>query len=180
MGPDQAAFRSALTAVLALSFVGAVKAAAPAAPSRAEVVKQISACRGIADAGERLACYDKAAAALDTAEASGDVVVVDRAEARAARRQAFGLNLPALGIFDRAATKGEMNTVNAMVASAYRVAEDRWIVVLDDGAVWRQIDDEVLSRNPHQGSNVRIRRASLGSYMMEIDGQPGIRVHRDQ
>ena len=51
---------------------------------------------------------------------------------------------------------------------------------MQDGAVWRQIDDEFLSRAPHAGSAIVIRRAMLGSYMLSVDGQPGVRAHRDQ
>jgi hypothetical protein len=149
--------------------------------ARAEVLKSLAACRSIADATTRLDCYDKAAAAIDQAEASGDVVVVDRDQARAARRQAFGFNLSALSIFDRAvATKDEINTLSSTAAEAFRDGNGKWIVVLDDGAHWRQIDDADLNNPPHKGSAIRIRHASLGSFVMNIDGQPYIRVHRDQ
>ena len=162
-------------------------AAAPtalAAPSialagRATVMKDLSACRSIADPTARLDCYDKATDALEQAEAKGDVVVVDRAQARAARRQAFGFNLSALSVFDRALANDEVNSLTATVADAYRNADDRWIVVLDSGARWRQIDDETLNRPPHPGSRVKIRHGALGSYVMNIDGQPYIKVHRD-
>jgi hypothetical protein len=46
--------------------------------------------------------------------------------------------------------------------------------------VWRQIDDEFLSRSPHPGSAIVIRKAMLGSYMLSVDGQPGVRAHRDE
>jgi hypothetical protein len=108
------------------------------------------------------------------------VVVVDRAQAQAARRQAFGFNLSALSILNRAATREEVNTLNATVTEAYRNGDGKWVIVLDNGAHWRQIDEADLSNPPHQGSVIRIRRASLGSYVMNIDGQPYIRVHRDE
>jgi hypothetical protein len=166
---------------LAIAAAGSALAsdAAPA-PSRAEVLKGLTTCRGIGDPTARLDCYDKAAATLDQAEASGDVVVVDRAQARAARRQAFGFNLSTLSIFDRAATKDEINNLVTTAAEAYRGSDGRWVVVLADGARWRQIDDAELSTSPHQGSAIRVRHAALGSFVMNIDGQPFIRVHRDQ
>jgi hypothetical protein len=162
-----------------------VAAPAWAAPSialqgRADVLKALSACRAISDASARLDCYDKASAALDQAEASGDVVIVDRAQARAARRQAFGFNLSALSVFDRALAKDEVNSLTTTASSAYQNSEGKWIIVLDDGARWRQIDDEVLNRAPHAGSAIKIRPASLGSFVMNIDGQPYIHVHRDE
>lgn len=169
--------------VTAFAFVWAPLAIAadPApAPGRAEVLKTLTACRAIGDPTARLDCFDKAAAAIDQAEASGQVVVIDRAQAQAARRQAFGFNLSALSILNRAATKGEVSTLNAVAASAYRNGEGKWVIVLEDGAHWRQIDDADLNRSPHQGSVIRIRHASLGSFVMNIDGQPYIRVHRDE
>jgi hypothetical protein len=169
-------------AALALAWAPRVLAAdAASAPNRAVVLKALTDCRAIGDATARLDCYDKAAAALDQAEATGEVVVVDRAQARAARRQAFGFDLSALSIFDRAvSTKDEVNVLNAAAAEAYRNGDGKWIIVLDDGAHWRQIDDADLSKPPHQGSAIKIRHASLGSFVMNIDGQPYIRVHRDQ
>jgi hypothetical protein len=144
---------------------GVLAAESPPAPDRAAVLKDLTACRAIADSTMRLDCYDKAAARLDQAEASGDVVVVDRAQAQAARRQAFGFNLSALSILNRAATKEEVNSLNATATEAYRNGDGKWMVVLDNGAHWRQIDDADLSNPPHQGSAIRIRRASLGRNM---------------
>jgi hypothetical protein len=171
--------------LLAAAVALAVASSASAAPAialqgRADVLKALSACRTISEASARLDCYDRATAALEQAEASGDVVVVDRAQARAARRQAFGFNLSALSVFDRALAKDEVNSLTATAAEAYRNADGKWVIVLDSGARWRQIDDEVLSEPPHQGSAIKIRHASLGSFVMNIDGQPYIRVHRDE
>lgn len=166
--------------VAAAMALATAAAAAEPAPGRAKVLQALTACRALSDSAARLDCYDKAAAAIDQAEASGEVVVVDRAQARAARRQAFGFNLSALSIFDRAATKDEVNTLITTATEAYRNGAGRWVIVLEDGAHWRQIDDAELSRAPHQGSAIRIRHASLGSFVMNIDGQPYIRVHRDE
>jgi hypothetical protein len=165
----------------------AVLASAPAAfaaPSialkgRADVMNALSACRSITDPSARLDCYDKATAALEHAEAAGDVVIVDRAQARAARRQAFGFNLSALSVFDRSLARDEANSLSATAAEAYRNADGKWVVVLDTGARWRQVDDEALSKPPHPGSAIKIRHGTLGSYVMNVDGQPYIKVHRD-
>jgi hypothetical protein len=173
---------SALTfAAIALVWAPrALAADAAPAPARAAVLKDLTACRAIGDPTLRLDCYDKAVATLDQAEASGDVVVVDRAQAQAARRQAFGFNLSALSILNRNATKEEVDNLSATATEAYRNGDGKWIIVLDSGAHWRQIDDADLNNPPHQGSKIRIRRASLGSFVMNIDGQPYIRVHRDE
>jgi hypothetical protein len=65
------------------------------------------------------------------------------------------------------------------VKSARADAYGHWTIVLEDGAVWRQIEGE-LGRDPHAGSKVTIHRAALGSFKMSIDGEPTIKVHRDQ
>jgi hypothetical protein len=41
------------------------------------------------------------------------------------------------------------------------------------------IDGDLL-RPAHPGSKVSIRRATLGSFIMTVDGQPAGKVHRDQ
>ena len=53
-------------------------------------------------------------------------------------------------------------------------------MVLEDGAVWRQIDGESPFNAPHAGSTVKIRRAALGSFFLNIDGQTAIRAQRSR
>src|SRR5437764_11986088 len=66
-------------------------------PPTAPAVQNVLNCRQIADDKERLACFDKTVAGMATAETTGDLVAIDKAQRRAARRQAFGLPLPSLG-----------------------------------------------------------------------------------
>lgn len=160
---------------------GAYSASPPKLPGRAELIKELSACRTVTDPTERLACFDKTAAALDEAQRKGDVVVVDRQQVREVKRQAFGFRLDALSVFNKGGAKeAEDEAITTVATAAYRNASGKWVVTLEGGAVWRQIDDEELSRDPHPGSQIRVRKASLGSFMMNVDGQPGIRVHRDE
>ena len=157
----------------------AAAAVAATSPSRAPAVQTVLDCRKIDDGAQRLACFDSAVAAMAKAEAAGDLVTVDRAQRRAARHQAFGLALPSLAFLDRGEKPEEIDRITAKVAAASRNAYGKWIVKLDDGAVWRQIDDNEVERSPRAGSTAEIRRASLGSYTMKLDGQFAIRVHRD-
>src|SRR5580692_2504111 len=92
----------AVAVLIMLSPLSTLAASTLKPPGRAELVKALSDCRAITDPTDRLACYDKAAAALDEAQTKGDVVIVDRQQAQAVKRQAFGFNLgAALSIFDR-------------------------------------------------------------------------------
>ena len=172
--------RFVIAAIAAFAAVGMADAAAAkpqSAPTNAPVVQAVVDCRQIEDSAQRLACYDRAVAALTNAQQSGDLVTLDRKQRQAVRKQAFGFTLPTLSMFDTG--EKEADRVDETLDSAHQVGEGRWVFQMQDGAVWRQIDDEFLSREPHPGSAIVIKRAMLGSYMLSVDGQPGVRVHRD-
>jgi hypothetical protein len=162
-----------------LCFADTGARAATPAPTRAPAVQAVIDCRKLADSAQRLACYDATVDSMAKAETAGDLVTLDRAQRRAVRRQAFGFTLPTLSMFDRGEKPDEVDRIDETLASARQDAQGKWTFVMQDGAVWRQIDDEFLSRKPHQGSAIVIRRAMLGSYMLSVDGQPGVRAHRD-
>jgi hypothetical protein len=165
-------------ALLALGAGGTALAAKPA-PTTAPAVQAVVDCRKIDDGVQRLACYDAATDALTKAQSSGDLVTLDREQRRAVRKQAFGFTLPSLAMFDVGEKSEEADSIDETLASARQDAQGKWIFVMQDGAVWRQIDDEFLSRDPHSGSAIVIRRAIMGSYMLSVDKQPGVRAHRD-
>ena len=145
-------------------------AKADTARERAQVLKALVDCRALSDNAARLACYDKAAAEIDKAEAGGEIVVVDRQQARAARRQAFGFDLSALSIFDRSATKEELNVIDAKVRSATHGPDGRWVITLEDGAVWREVGDIEPNLDPRPGALAHISRGTVGSYFIKISG----------
>lgn len=165
-------------AAVALTFAG-VGVAADAPPGRAAQLEAVIDCRKHADPAERLACYDAATAALDAAEKAGDLVVVDRAQVQEARRAAFGFNFQMPGFMTRDQKPEDLDRITATVASARQDAHGKWVVQLQDGAVWRQIDDKQIFDEPHPGSTVEIRTATMGSFFMKVDGQKQMRVHRD-
>lgn len=163
--------------VAAAAVCGAAAAAPKVAPTNAPVVQAVVDCRKIDDSAQRLACYDASVDALTKAQASGDLVTLDRKQRQAVRKQAFGFTLPTLSMFDTG--EKQVDSIDETLASASQGVGGRWIFRMEDGAVWRQIDDEFLSRRPHPGSAIMIRKAMLGSYMLSVDGQPGVRAHRD-
>ena len=152
-------------------------------PGRTAIVQALTDCRKLTDDAARLACYDKAAGAFDQAEAKGDIVVVDREQATAVRRQAFGFTLPSLSLFDRG-DKGQkaepLDRVSGTLARAYRQSSGRWVMELEDGAVWTQTDIEDLPRGAKTGSKVEIRKAAMGSFFINVDGQRAIRASRSK
>ncbi len=178
------AFRRRASFAFSLFIAAAAATGALAAPvaerTRAAVLQSLTACRGIAEAAERLACYDKAAASLEQAEAKGEVVVVDREQAQAVRRQAFGFALPSLALLGGGADDGSADEVTAKAAAVRRGPSGKWIVQLEDGAVWSQTDTMELPRDPKAGMAVTIRKAALGGFMLSAGGQRSFRARRER
>ncbi len=143
---------------------------------RPAALKGVTDCRKVAVAAERLACYDASVAKLDEAEASSEVVVLDRAAVRAGRRQAFGLSLPNFPLFR--GNEERMNKIEGVVSSARNAADGGWLLTLEDGAVWQQTDSRPIGRMPHRGSKVEIKAAAMGSYFLRVEGEPGFRAKR--
>lgn len=160
---------------------GAWAGAALAGEAASPALKGLADCAAVAEPAARAACYDAAYGALSRAVAAGDVIIVQRQEAQAAQRSAFGLNLPQLSIFDRA--NPDAKPLENVVGEAKSVRRDefgKWIVELADGATWRQTDNEELAPPPRPGSRVEIRRAAFGSYFMRIDDHRGVRARRSE
>lgn len=146
---------------------------------RAPAFQAVLSCRSIADGVQRLACYDAAAGKMGDAASHGEIVVIDRAQASAAHREAFGLPVPSLDFITKALTPDQANTVDGVVDAARADINGRWTFTLEGGQVWRQISGD-LYKAPKHGSKVVIRGGSLNSFLMNVDGQPSIKVHRDQ
>ncbi|WP_114952769.1 hypothetical protein [Sphingosinicella terrae] len=150
-------------------------------PRRPELFEALVSCRAVTEDAARLRCFDEAAANLQAATERRDVVVVDRAQVRESRRRLFGLALPRLPIFGGNADEEdeeEVASIDSQVVSARQDGSGRWVVTLEDGSIWAQVDDNMLALRPRQGQPVRVNRGALGSYMMRVNNQPGIRVRR--
>lgn len=147
---------------------------------RAKELQALTDCRKVTDPTQRLACYDQAAGALDQAEAKGDIVVVDREQARKVRRQAFGFSLPSMSMFSRGEKPEEVSSADGVIASARKAVTGKWVIKLEDGAVWTQIDLTEIPIDPKAGEKVKIRSASMGSYLMSVGNQRAVKVRREQ
>lgn len=155
------------------------QAKSPVAPqARPQAFDALIRCRAIADEKARLQCFDTAAAALEQAAERRDVVVVDRKQMREARHTLFGLDIPRLNIFGGGDDADEVKQIDGVVAAASQDGNGRWIVRLEDGGTWAQTDFNTIAMAPTRGSKVTIRKAAMGSYMMRVGSQPGVRVKR--
>lgn len=148
-------------------------------PQRSTLLSEISRCRAITPAAERLACFDQAAGALDAAEQQGDVVVVDREQIREARRQLFGFEMPALpSMFSRDESEVKIDSVETTLVSAGQGLDGKWLFRLADGSEWRQIDSMPVRFQNRADTDVRVRRAALGSYQLTAGRSRAVRVRR--
>ncbi|MBY9063685.1 type VI secretion protein [Sphingomonas yunnanensis] len=165
------------TAIATGAVVVAVPVSAQSGGGAQRVLDGFAACRAIPDPGERLACYDKASAALEQAVKQNDVRIVDRAEVRRARRSLFGLNLPDLGLLGGATDRGEadqretFSEINTTVRSARAGGNGRAEITLADegGPVWQTTDP--MPFPPKAGAKVRIRKGAIGAFFLNVDGR---------
>jgi hypothetical protein len=149
--------------------------AASGAPPAA--IQQLMTCRSIADSTQRLACYDRQAAAIGQAIASKDLVVIDKAKATAAKRSLFGFSIPDFGgLFG--GNENEVKEIASTIARVRHNPEGGWLVDLADGSTWTQTDDAPLGLPPERGNKVVVHRGSFGAFFLRVAGQPGIRVKR--
>jgi hypothetical protein len=170
-----------LATLLIILGVGPAAAAPKAVEAgRTAVAQAISDCRKIADKDARLDCYDKAADAFEQAQAQGQVVVIDRAQAHQIKRQAFGFNMPSLTLFKIGPKEEKLDRIEVKLDRAYRSAEGKWVMVTEDGATWRQIDDTDPYEPPKSGDVMAIRTAMLGSYFCKVGTQEAMRCTRTQ
>jgi hypothetical protein len=146
-------------------------------PARADVLQKLIDCRSIPSDAERLACYETQTAKIDDAEAKRDLVIIDRDQATKARKDGFGLPARPLIVGTPPALGEGVSDVTAKIRSAKLLDSKRWLFVLEDGARWYQAELKTL-RDPKPGQSVRIRKASLGGFLANIDGQPATRVRR--
>jgi len=149
---------------------------------RPELFEALVRCRAIVEDAARLQCFDTASAALQAAAERREVVVVDRQQVRESRRRLFGLALPRLPIFgggdDGREDEDEVTSIESTVASASQDSLGHWMVRLADGSLWVQTDNHQLALRPRNGQPVVVNKAALGSYMMRVNNQPGVRVRR--
>jgi hypothetical protein len=142
-----------------------------------QTIQQLIACRTIADSAQRLACYDREAAAVDKAIASRDLVVIDKARATAAKRSLFGFSVPNFGgLFGGG--ENDVKQIESTIATVGHNAEGGWLLKLADGSVWTQVDDAELGLPPERGQQVTVSRGALGSFYVQLGKHPGFKVKR--
>jgi hypothetical protein len=176
-GWDMSRVAHSLIGIAVLGLVTAVPASAQKLPKTPtpKLFEDVINCRSIQDSAERLACFDRNVATLETAQKSNELYVADKAALKEARRGLFGFSLPKMKIFgdEDLGDLDELETTVAGVSTGQR----GYIITLPDGVRWAQSDKKYMDK-PKVGAKIRIKKALMGSYMASINGKPGFRVER--
>lgn len=162
------------SAFILLALLAAGSAKAQNTPSAFE---KLSECQDLIANEQRLACYDERMTELRAAANNGEVVIVERAQVDAAKRAVFGFSTPNLP----AVFGGEtIESLESTLERAAAASDGAWIFYLADGSTWRQIDNtRVTNPRARQGEEVRVRKAALGSYFLNLGSSRAVRVRRE-
>ena len=164
---------------LALATLPAAPAIAkdkPAAPPA--VYQAVVDCRALSDAAQRLACFDRTVGEMAKAGEQKELVVLDREAMRETRRGLFGFNLPKLKLFggNDDGDKDEVKEIESTITGIRTANDGLPIFTIADGAKWKQTEGRNVY--PEVGDTIRIKKATLGSYMANVDKRAAVRVMR--
>ena len=176
----QLSLRVAASLVL-LACASAVPAAAKdkEAPVRPAQIRELYACRDISDPTARLACFDREVGELSAADQAREITFADKETVKKTRRGLFGFSFPKLGgIFG--GDEDEIREIDTVIRSVSIDRSGKYTLVMEDDAVWVQIDTTKLPRQPKPGQKVKIKTATMGSYFATINGGRTIRMKRDR
>ncbi|MCA1661564.1 MAG: hypothetical protein LC648_05175 [Novosphingobium sp.] len=141
------------------------------------VYQAVVDCRALADPAQRLACFDRTVGEMAKAGDDKDLVVLDRETMRETRKGLFGFNLPKLKLFGGGDDDDQEVTEIESTISGIRTANDGMpIFTIADGARWKQTEGRNVF--PKVGDPIRIKKATLGSYMANVKQRAAVRVMR--
>ncbi|AZU04644.1 hypothetical protein X907_2123 [Glycocaulis alkaliphilus] len=170
------------------------------------LMDDLLACRALASDSERLSCLDRAASALDSAIGAGELTVVERQRAQAAERDSFGSAVAGTGrfftsLFSREAdaagpqvqtyedgaqlirgADGDIESLRGVPVRSVRADPlGKLVVTLENGQVWRQIDQRRIDvPRDMNGVTADITRGAIGSFFMQLStSHSQFRARRD-
>jgi hypothetical protein len=177
--------------------IAALAAACPAvaAPAAQDLLEAVGHCASITENQARLACYDALAPHVKDALAAPPAALPGNRQPTAEEQQSwFGFDLgnlfgaapaqqttPAQFGSDRLpethakeeTAAASVDSITAGVTDIAYTGFDKFIVFLDNGQVWRQIEgdsDHAVFRKPAKVNKVTIDRGFIGSYNLTING----------
>lgn len=170
--------RNFIVLLLTMSLAIPASAADRKKPTPSPLLKKLVDCRSITVPDERLTCYDREVASLDTAVTEDRVAVVDKEQVREARRSLFGLRLPSLRLFGGDNDSEEVTQVEGVITSVRRQPDGGIAFTLQDGAYWAQTDDRPVTDVVKAGTKVTLKKGALGSYFAAFERSVTVKVKR--
>ncbi len=172
---------SALALAGTAAVIGAVPAHAkdkPAIAASPAIYQAVVDCRTIGDSSARLACFDRTVGDMATATTQKDLVILDRESMRETRKGLFGFTLPKLKIFgsNDEGDKDEITQIESTITGIRTSSDGMPIFTISDGAKWKQTEGRDVF--PKVGDPIRIKKATLGSYMANVNKRTAVRVMR--
>ena len=134
------------------------------------VPPELRICISIQRSSERLACYDRVIAAMQSGKPAG--------ETGASAESSFGLlaSESAPPPAEDKAVRGDLQSLKANVKGFSRGADGSRVIHLDNGQSWVQLSGgDTLLR---AGDPVTINRAALGSFQMLVPSGRSAKVKR--
>lgn len=161
--------------ILALLLGGPALAAEDKGRPSDRALAPLVACRPIPDPRARALCYDAALDKLQQSVADRNVVVMDREQVKA--NFGFGGTQPLPKSPAAKAQPIQVDEVESTITSVTSYGYDNWGIRIASGGLWRTTDS-ALPFPPKVGATIRIKRASLGGYVMYLGNNKAVRVIR--
>lgn len=186
-------------------FLLVLAAAVATAPAFAQdAAAPILGCRSVVSTADRLACFDREAAALAGAISAGQVAITGRRQAQEDQRATFGLPaaaaaavvvakpsaplsapvapaataaIPTAAAAPTAAVPERLESITTSIVEAIPTVAGFFVLQLGDGSIWRTTEPSRALR-PRPGDGIVISRAALGSFMAKVDGGRPVRIKR--
>jgi len=147
------------------------------APLIAGAAQQAPRCSDVFDDAQRLACYDAVFGKPTRSSPAAGIA------APVAAAPVVAVPVPAATAAAPPASSGSPSTASASVVgnvSAVRwLADERFVVTLDNGQVWEQLERD-RSAEVKAGDRVTVRGAMLGSFVLVTAGKVQTKVKRRQ
>ena len=141
----------------------------------------------LSDDVQRLACYDQlfprrliSAPQARTQPATSPAVAPASPQQRPAPDPAFGLTEAQRNAAAGNSEQSKINeSISATVTDLRQTSGGEFILTLDNGQIWRQVDLESWAP-PQKGDRVTIRRGVLGSFMLVTANNLATHVRRER
>jgi hypothetical protein len=170
-----------MTIILMMAAAAAVAAPAHNIAPSSQLITAVQACQNIKEDAARLQCYDRSVSALATANARGDVAVVDKQQMREARRSLFGFSVPKLPFFGNSKDKDVAEEPKHLVTTvaSFRSIGNGYVrvTITDPESTWESTEATDLF-DVKAGQKVTIDHGAIGSYWMEIGANRAFHAHR--